>query len=331
VRYVVKGNTRKSGDRIRVVSELLEVSTDRYIWADQLDRDLRHHGDIFAIEDEIVEQIVTALDVKLLSGEAGRYVRNALRNPAARESLYRAEDLLWSATSKLELKEAQRLAEDVIRLEPTSPVGYAEAALAYWAEVETGLSDKPSQAMDRAVKWAREAIERDDPTGYGRMIMCHVHLRHRNHDEALIEADLAVAARPSCPTAYSYKAAALNYLGRPDEAIELAKFARRLTPVHPPDFPAILSAAYYGLKRHDEAISAARAAIEADPQDVEPRLILAASNMALGRTKEAQAAIQEVLKIVPTFDLTTFADSQPYKDQRRLDGLLGHLKNAGLE
>lgn len=331
VQFVLKGGVRKSGDRVRVNAELIDVSTGQYIWADHFDRELRDLGDVFAIQDEITEEIVTALDVKLLSGEAARLVRKALRNPAALDSYFRGELLLWNATTQLELREAQRLFEETIRLEPTSSVGYASAALAYWVESLSEQSDSPSRSRDRAIERAQEAIKLNDVTGYPHLVLAQVHLSRREYDEASAEADRAVSARPSCPAAYSLKAGVLNYLGRAAEAVEYAQYAARLTPVHPPMYPAIVASAYYGSDRHDEAIAAAKAAIDLDERSVDPYLILAASNVALGHSEEARWAAQMVLKLQPEFSLAKFAESQPYKDQRHLDHLMDQLRTVGLE
>jgi len=330
VRYVLKGSIRKNGEKVRVYAELLQASDGRYLWADQFDRDLHDHGDLLAIQDEITEQIVTALDVKLLHGEAGRIVRNVLKNPAARECSYRGEEVLWRATTKLEIQEAQRLFEEAIRLEPKASVGYSEAAMAYWLEAFLGMSATPSRSLDKAMKLAREALARKDVTGYPHLVLAHVHLTRREYDEALTEARRAVQTRPSCPGAYALKASVLCYLGRPAEAIEFAEYAVRLTPVWPPIFPAILAMAYYGAGRFEEAIASARATIDLDGQRVDPYLMLAASAVALGRMEEARWAAERVTKLKPGFALQEYGASQTYKDAGQLDRLLNHLRDAGL-
>ncbi len=330
VRFVLKGGARQMGGRIRVTAELIEVSTGRYFWAERFDREYRGLGDLFDIQDDIVEEIVTALDVKLLSGEAARIVRKTFRNLEALESYYYGEQLLWRATTKLELQDAQRLFEDTIRLEPTCSVGYAIAAVAYWMEAFSGLSEKPSGILDRAVELARQALRLEDVTGYPHLVLAHVSLSRRQYDEAAAEADRAVSARPSCPASFSLKASVLNYLGRPAEAIEYAQYAVRLTPVHPPMYPAILATVYHGAKRHEQAIVAAKAAIQIDERNVDPYLVLAASNVALDHSEEARWAAQQVLALQSNFSLEDFAQSQPYKEQEDLDGLIAQLKDAGL-
>ena len=331
VRYVLKGSLRKLGKRLRVNAELMEVSTGRYLWAEQFDREFGDIAALFDMQDEITEEIVTALNVKLLGGDAARLVRSAFRNPMALQSYYNGEVLLWDSKSNLELREAQRLLEDAIRLEPTSSAGYATAALAYWVEALSGQSDSPSETLDLAVQRAQEAIRLNDVTGYPHLVLAQVHLNRREFDEASAEADRAVTARPSCPAAYSLKASVLTYLGRPSEAIEHALYALRLTPVHPPMHSAVLASAFYGSERHEEAIAAANTAIELDATRIDPYLVLAASHVVLGHGEDARWASDKVRKLKPAFSLADFATSQPYKDQNHLDRLLDQLRTAGLE
>ena len=331
VQYLLKGNLRKLGDRVRVSVELMEVSTGRYLWAEKFDRNLSDYDDLFSLQDEITEQIVISLDVKLLGGEAVRMVRKVFTNPAALDSYFRGEYLMWNAKSNLELHNAQRLLEEAIRLEPTCSAGFAAAAIAYWVEGLSGQGEAVAQVMDRAERHAREAIRLGDVTGYPRLVLAQLHLSRREFEEASSEAELAVSARPSCPASYTLKASVLNYLGRSDEAIEHAEFALRLTPVHPPMYPAILASALHGSGRNVEAIAAARSAIEMDGRSVDPYLVLAESSIALGRSEEARRAAGTVKKIQPEFTLAKFAESQPYEDQRQLDRLLEQLRQAGLE
>ena len=330
VQYVLKGGLHKLGDRMRINAELMEVATGRILWAEQFDRELGDIAALFDIQDEITEEIVTALDVKLLGGDAIRLVRSTFRNPIALQSYYNGEMLLWVAKNDLELREAQRLFEESIRLDPTSSVGYAAAALAYWIEPLSGQGDTPSKSLELAVERAQEAIRLNDVTGYPHLVLAEVHLSKREFDEASAEADRAISARPSCPAAFTLKASVLNYLGRPNEAIEYAQYALRLTPVYPPMYPAILASAFYGSKRYEEAIAAAKTAIELDENHIDPYLILAASNVVLERTEDAHWAAEKVRKLKPAFNLADFATSQPYKDQTRLNRLTDQLRIAGL-
>jgi len=325
VRYVLKGGVRKSGESVRVNAELIEVTTGRTVWGERYDGDLH---DLFAIQDEITEEIVTAMDIKLISGESARYRRSQIKNTEARDCLYRGEQLMYSLKLH-EVEEAQHQYEEVIRLEPASSLGYAMTAMAYWWEVYRRLSDNPSQALARAVELAREAVRMEDTSGYAHLVLAHTHLQRREFDQALTEATHGVTKRPSCNGAYSLKANILIYLGRPAEAIDLAEYAVRLVPVNPPMYPAVLASAYHGCDRHEEAISAALSSIELDSDNLDSNLVLAASSAALGRIDKAQGATQTVLKLKPGFNLEEFAATQPYKEQEDLDRLTDQLVSAG--
>jgi adenylate cyclase len=331
VRYVLKGSLRKLGNRLRVNADLMEVSTGRIAWAEQFDRELGDIAALFDIQDEITEEIVTALDVKLLGGDAIRLVRKAFRDSAALRSYFNGESLLWEAKNKLELREAQRLLEESIHLEPTCSAGYAAAAVAYWVEALSDDSDRTEEALRLAVERAQEAIRLDDVTGYPHLVLAQVHLSKRDYDAASAEADRAVSARPNCPASFTLKASVLNYLGRPSDAVEHAEYALRLTPVHPPMYPAILASAFYGSGRYEEAVAAAKTAIELDEAHIDPFLMLAASNAALGRGEEARLAADRVRTLKPAFTLDDFAASQPYREPDHLNRLLGQLRSAGLD
>jgi adenylate cyclase len=330
VRYVLKGSVQKIGNRIRVSAELLEISTGKFIWAENLDRAVNDVGDFFGVQDEIIEEIVTALDVKLLVGEAARLVRRAFKDPVALDRYYQGEDLLWRSTMKLEFREAQHLFEESIRLEPNSPVGYAAGALAHWVEAISGLSDDPSHSLERATELAHEAIRLEDVTGYAHMVLAHVYLNRREYVEAMSEATKAVIDRPSCPASYAIKASVLTYLDQAAEAVEFAQYAMRLTPVHPPMYPAVLASAYYGCDRFNEAVVAAKEAIDLKTNDVGPYLYMAASNIALDRKDDANRSAKAVIELEPDFSLANFAETQPYKEPKTLEKLITRINGAGI-
>jgi tetratricopeptide (TPR) repeat protein len=327
VRYVLTGGVRRHGERVRVNAELVEAHSGRCLWAERYDRDLH---DLFSIQDEIAEEIVTAMDVKLMRGEAARFLRKALTNPEALDLAYRGWHALYNGGSLQHVRDAQHYFEEVIRLEPKSPVGYASAAMAYWSEAGFGRVVIDSPAMDRSAELARQALELGDTTGFANMALALVHLARHEYEQAMAQATEGVTARPSCNGAYAIKSSVLNYLGRPREAIEFAQYAVRLTPVYPAEFPAILATAYHDSGRHGEAIAAARASLQLREDDIDPLLVLAAANVAQGNMEQARAAADRVRAIDPAFNLGEYAATQPYRNPDDLERLLGRLREAGL-
>ncbi len=326
VSHVLDGGVRKEGDRIRITARLSETTTGRQVWAERYDRKI---DDIFAVQDEITERIVEALDVKLVTGEMAHTIRKVIRDPKALESYYRGWEALFGST-KDDIKEAQEMFEETMRLEPESSFGYALAAWAHWWSADQGLSENVALSLERAIELARKAEDLEDFTGLPHLVMAQIHLFKRDHDKALEAAEKAVLARPSCDLSYIAKANILTYLGRPTEAIDLAKYAIRLAPVYPPFFQKALAAAFYGSGQYEAAIESAKKVLENDKDDLDSLLILAGANAALDRPEQASKAATEVKRVKPDFSLKKYAATQPYRDPKILERVTTMLKRAGL-
>lgn len=326
VSHILDGGVRRNEGHVRVSVRLADIVNNRQVWAQKFDRRL---DNMFVIQDEITYEIVTAMDVALVSGEPARTIRNALKIPAAIESYYRGWGALFSSAPE-DILLAQQNFEETIHLEPNSSIGYALAALAYLQRASQVEDKDASYQLDRAVNLAEQALQLKDDTGLADLVLANIYLRKNRHEEALSAAERTVLARPSCDAAFTAKAEVLNYLGRPAEAIGLAQFAMRLAPVYPSYYPAVLSAAYYGCSRFEEALEAAKISFEADPNNINALLLIVAANGALGRSKQAQEAAHEVLTLKPDFTIDTFAINHPYKERSRLENMILQLQRAGL-
>ena len=109
-----------------------------------------------------------------------------------------------------------------------------------------------------------------------------------------------------------------------------AQRAIRLTPLFPPLFPAVLATGHYLCQQADEAVDAARGAIELSPENLENHVVLAGALAAAGHPDQAASALQEIHRLKKDFSLDEFATSQPFKDPADLDRMLGDLRAAGL-
>jgi tetratricopeptide (TPR) repeat protein len=229
-----------------------------------------------------------------------------------------------------DMEKARGLFEDVIRLAPDCPFGYADVALTHYFDVERGWSEAPSESLQQMEEFARRSVELGDVSGIPSLMLAHMHLMKREHDEALALSDQALKERPSCQAAYSLRANILNYCAQPQEAIPLAKEAIRLSPVSQTWFPEVLAAAYYLSGRSEEAMTAANQALALAPDSVDARLVLAASLSETRRLDAAKETGREILAIEPGFTLTRFSASQPYRDAAPLKRLVDSLQQAGL-
>ena len=90
VRYVLEGSIQKSGDRVRINAQLIDAVSDQHLWAEHYDRGMK---DIFALEDDIILKILTALHVNLISGEDGRVWAKGTKNLEAYLKLMQAREI----------------------------------------------------------------------------------------------------------------------------------------------------------------------------------------------------------------------------------------------
>ncbi len=326
VRHVLEGGVRQANGRVRVTARLIEAESGRHVWAERYDRDLE---DLFDVQDEIMNEIVTELDVALVSGEDARICRNQLRHPQALGVSYKGVDLLQRMT-KEDTREARHLFEQVIQLAPDSPTGYSHAAWTHYFEVERGWSDAPEKSLEKMSALANRALELEDTSGYSHLMLGHMHLMKREYNEALAVSERGLDERPSCQAANGLHANILNYCARPKEAIPLAQKAIRLTPVAQPWFPEVLSTAHYLNGDLEEAIATAHAALALAPDSVNARVALAAVLVETERLDAARSEAREILSIDPSFSLQSFLESRPYRDAAVLTRLEKALREVDL-
>ncbi|NIM29511.1 MAG: hypothetical protein GTO67_01750 [Gammaproteobacteria bacterium] len=326
VRYLLEGTVRRSNERLRVHAQLTDAMNGSKIWAERYDDTL---DDIFRIQDEITDAIISALDVKLVSGRRSHVTRQSLRNREALQHYYNGWSHLITGTRE-DLILAQREFETAADLEPDSPLPLAMASWTYWWQGFRALTTDSRNALERAEHFARRAQSLEDPNGFASMVMAHVHLLRNEHDEALEAALRALNLRPSCDVSAAAVANVLNYVDRSEEAIQYAERALRLTPIAPTIYPAILASSYYGAGHLEEAIAAAHVIIEHNRDALDAWLVLAAAESAIGNHAAARAAIDEVLRIKPDLTLEAYLETQPYAEKKRLEELAARLRQAGL-
>ena len=185
---------------------------------------------MFALQDELTKEIVTALDVVLVSGERGRYQRNRFKNAEAGEVLYRgmAECKKFDETSHAK---AKMLFEQFTRLEPDSSVGYDWLAQLSQREVFLGWGGDRDASLRNMGEFVEKALALDDtdPLALGEASMHQCLLG--NHDRSIAYAKQALASAPGMDSPYYTLGWAQMFNNTPLEGIENLKRSMRLSPV----------------------------------------------------------------------------------------------------
>jgi adenylate cyclase len=326
VRYVLEGSVRKVGNRARITAQLIEAETGTHLWANRYDRSL---DDVFLVGDEITEEIVTSLDVKLSHGEEVRIWRKALKLPQARDAFNAGMNANYRGTPQ-DVRQARELFLEAARLEPQSPWAHAQAALTHCMEVIHGWSADPAASLAEARRLGSRARELDETIPGGHAALGLVALFEERHDDALAGLERAHELRPMCSGPKAILGYAQLYSGLWESAVRNAEGAVELNPMFPFWYRYLMGAAWHFGGRHEQALAALRAVSQANPKLIPARLALISAESALERPEQAAAAASAVLKDRPDFSIARFARTQPFRDKALRERYLESLRAAGL-
>jgi adenylate cyclase len=326
VRYVLEGTVQRSGDQLRVSVQLTDTIAGAVVLSESYDRVLDRN---FALQDEITTCIVTALDVKLLSGEQARIWHKGLTDPTARERFYRGIQTFFrmNAESMVYARDCFTL---VSELAPASPLGPTWMALCLWFESTRGWAADPVHAREQAGVWAERAAAMEDTDGQAHTVLGNVRLLQRRFDEALAIASEAITIRPGCTNANGFLANVLLYCGEPQKAISHARRAIRYMPVYPPWFVEILAAAYRDAGLLDLAIIAAREVARIAPSAIQGRLVLTSALVRSNWLADARRVVSDSRMLDANLSLTRWAASQPYRNTGVLADIIDDLRKSGV-
>ncbi len=322
VRYVLEGSVRKAGERVRINAQLIDGRTGGHLWAERYDRGLE---DIFAVQDDVTEKIVRALEVKLVSGAAAHKAREQTHNPEAYDCVLRGREQ-YRLFSKDSNAAARELYERAIALDPDYAEPYAGLAETYVQEWFMGAEP----TLDRAFELAQQATARDPTLPLVQEALSTVHLFKKQHAEAIATARRWIELEPSNADAYATLAGAMHFAGENEEVIALIEKAMRLNPFYPFFYPHYIGLANFAMRRFDEAVVALKRGVVRNPEALWPHVFLAACHSHLGENTQACAQLVEVWRINPEFSIASLLKLLPYKSSADVDLLVDGLRKAGL-
>ncbi|HYM33079.1 MAG TPA: winged helix-turn-helix domain-containing tetratricopeptide repeat protein [Candidatus Cybelea sp.] len=328
VGYVVEGSVRKSGDRVRITAQLNDVATGSHLWAEHYDRGL---ADVFAVQDEITEAIVAAIEPQVYAAENFRAQRKPPDSLDAWDLVMRALSHFWRVTRQDNIV-AQALLEKAIAIDPNygQALGVLAASHSFCAHM--GWADTAT-ALPIAERAALAAIRADSEDAWAHLALGSVCILTRRYVDSLAEYESALRLNPNFPLAQGYYSLALSYCGRWQDAVEAAGRALRLSPRDP------YSAIYNGIAayaqfvgcNYDEAMRLAREAIRQRGDFVGAhRVFVAAAGMA-GRTEVSAAALRELRRAQPNISLAWIASKMPIKKDSEREHYLEGFRRAGLD
>jgi adenylate cyclase len=300
VRYVLEGGVRKSGNRVRITAQLIDVETDTHLWAEQYDRLLE---DVFALQDEITMRVVGAIEPSLRRAEIDRIARQRPNTFDAYDLLLRSQPFVFAGMPK-EAAKAIPLLEEALNLEPEYSA--AHAYLSWCLHSRYGRGGLREEDRLAAVHHARSAVTlgNDDATA---LAIAALVLAYDGHEitTALKVFDRALELSNCNIFVLCWNAAILAWTGKTDLAIERAQLALRLGPFDSLRWRAnhALAVAYFHSQKYADSAEAARNVIDVNPVYSLPRAFLTAALVRLGRMEEAKAMAKTVLESDPSFTI----------------------------
>ena len=326
VRYVLEGSVRKSGNRIRITAQLVEAATGNYVWAERYDRDL---ADIFAVQDEITERVVAAIEPELYAAE---HVRSQSKPPDSLdgwECVIRALSLIGQGTRD-ENTEAEALCRHAIAVAP----GYGRAhSLLAWALLRRTVWSGDLQTVVPEISAETQtalAIDDRDPWAHLAQGMLQQRLGHPG--EAARSARRALELNPNFALAHAFLASALGRQGAYQKAVNCAEHALRLSPRDRlVGYYASLAMAqvHFAGERYPECVIWTRNMIEKSPGYLPGHFFLTAALAMAGDLAAAAEARGTLLRLRPEFSLT-WMNENARQTGKLAERLCEGLRKAGV-
>ncbi|MEE8226812.1 MAG: tetratricopeptide repeat protein, partial [Kiloniellales bacterium] len=264
-----------------------------HVWAERYDGSLT---DVFALQDKVTQNIVTALAVNLTAGERERQARKETDSPEAYDAFLRGWARYRLFTPE-DFAKSVPYFEQAIQLDPNYGRAHAALATVYW---ESWLKDwvkslgmSHTEAKTKTRRHLEEALK--DPTPLAHRIAARMRITAERWDEAIAEAERAIALGANDPDGYVAMSKVLVRAGRPAEGLEFIETAMRLDPQT--DYLYRLGEAQFHLERYDEAAATLLRAAKRNPGVALNFFLLAAAYGQLGRDEEAESAIETFNKM----------------------------------
>lgn len=301
VRYVLSGSVRRGGDRLRISAQLADGLSGAHVWAETFDREL---ADIFAIQDEVTQQVADALRLKLIAAQTTKVTGGGTSNIDALELLMRGRALLTGPTQNVEVyKRATDLIRRAIEHDPAYVDALGALATAHNMDYLNRWTDDPDHSLKEAQVLADRMVGLAPDHAYGHFQVALTAMFARDFDRFRREAAIVIALNPDAGMASNLKGHLCLANETPLEAIPHYERAMRLDPsldttLH---FLQFLGMAYFYGGRYETAAALFRERILLKPDTDWSRGYLASALGHLGKIDAAQQVWAELMAINPNY------------------------------
>jgi adenylate cyclase len=329
-RYLLEGSVRALGNRTRITAQLIEAATGKHIWAECYDRKL---ADRLSSQDKISNAITIRAASVIAAAERRRALRTARRDLDAWGTYQTGLWHLYSTSiTPRENIFAQQYFRQAIDIDPLFAGGYKGLAWACAQAAGVHATHTPAELYQSVEELARKAValDSDDAEAYSTLSEALL-WRRGDYEEALIEAERAVALSPNLPYTHLTLASTLIFGGRLQRGLAAVRTALRIDPYDPllAHRLNLLAVGLYFAGRYSAAAETAKRAVLSNPEFPNSYRWLAASLGRLGKISVAEEALQRAIVIAPaSFELYAY-QQVPWHRPEDYAHMLQGLREAG--
>ena len=326
VRYLLEGSVRKSGLRVRINAQLIDVTTGGHVWAERYDREL---NDIFAVQDEVAQAIIAAIAPTLSGSEQITLGQRETSNIEAYDYFLRGREqaLLDSEEST---RQAKTLLKKAIELDPSFSSAYSHLARCYALDYINNWGDPSQRSMNMAHELGLKAVALDPNNPHAHFTTGTAALWLKMHDQALQEINTALSIDPNFAEGFGALSMIQIYSGDPAKALESLQTTMRLDPHYRDIYLHLLAQAYFHLEQYAKAIEALKRRLIRKPGSDISHVLSAACYGHLGKFEQGREEWKQALAINPDYSLEQKRQKLPYQNPADFDHFADGLRKAGL-
>jgi tetratricopeptide (TPR) repeat protein len=280
---------QRSGERVRITANLLHAPTDRHLWAESYERDLR---DVLTLQSEVARAISDQIKVKVTPQEQARIATSRPVNPEAHLAYLRGRYCEVKYGDE-DLRKARQFFEEALRIDPNYAPAYAGLARCFVITGTTTGGAPPKETMPKARAAALRALELDETFAEAHVPLGGVYLFYDwNWPAAGKELKRAIELDPGSPWSHYVYARYLEAVGRTEEALNESEEAQKLDPLSP--MRAWGNAhLLFRARRYDQAIQQLQTSLETDPNFGLSHLLLGEVYAVKAQHGQAAAELQK--------------------------------------
>ena len=327
VHYVLEGSVRKIGDRLRINAQLIDTTSGAHVWAERYDRAIT---DIFAVQDEITQSVVWALEPQLYAAEGARLQKRPTESLDAWGCVVRAMPAVWVWVAQSN-DAAVALLKRAIEIDPDYSRATSLLGWTYAARAHLGIVD-PQPILERALALGQLGIDQDNSDPWAHLVVGYVHMVARRPGPAEEAVRAALDLNPSFALAHMILASTLGYGGNGEEGLRECAIAMRLSPRDSIQAANLstMGTSHFVAGHLAEAVEFQRRAVQLKPDFGTAWRSLAAVAGLSGDQALAGAALAEALRLQPGLTLDWIERYHPIVRADHRSRYAEGLRRAGL-